>query len=97
MAGNFNDHYDFAPYEGWLSPVELTPLEASDKELKYLTRSENTNAFYETYATIPEGKIAKAYFSWEPTDMEAFKEQIIDLIKSRGKEDIADMLQTLTN
>lgn len=79
------------------APVELTPLEASDKELKYLTRSENTNAFYETYATIPEGKIGKAFFSWEPTDMAAFKQQIIDLLKGRGKEDIADMLQALTN
>ena len=26
VAGNFNDHYDFAPYEGWLSPIELIPL-----------------------------------------------------------------------
>ena len=80
------------------APVELTPLVASDKELKYLTRGdENTNAFYETYATIPEGKIGKAFFSWEPTDMAAFKQQIIDLLKGRGKEDIADMLQALTN
>ena len=32
-----------------------------------------------------------------PTDMKAFKDQIIDLIKNAGKEDIANMLQTLTN
>ena len=77
------------------APVELTPLVESDKELKYITRGDN--AFYETYATIPQGKIAKAFFTWEPTDMQAFKDQIIDLLKNRGKEDIADMLQTLTN
>ena len=77
------------------APVELTPLVESEKELKYLSRGDN--AFYETYATIPEGKLAKAFFTWEPTDMQAFKDQIIDLLKSRGKEDIADMLQTLTN
>ena len=79
------------------APVELTPLKASDTELKYLTRGENTNAFYETYATIPVEKIAKAYFTWEPTDMNAFKDQIKTLLKNRGKEDIADMLQALTN
>ncbi|MBR4921870.1 MAG: hypothetical protein IKY01_07320 [Prevotella sp.] len=77
------------------APVELTPLVESEKELKYITRGDN--AFYETYATIPQGKIAKAFFTWEPTDMQAFKDQIIDLLKNRGKEDIADMLQTLTN
>ena len=80
---------------GTEAPVELTPLVESDKELKYITRGDN--AFYETYATIPQGKIAKAFFTWEPTDMQAFKDQIIDLLKNRGKEDIADMLQTLTN
>jgi putative ABC transport system permease protein len=26
VAADFNDHYDFEPYEGWLSPVELVPL-----------------------------------------------------------------------
>ena len=26
VAGEFNAHYDFAPYEGWLSPIELVPL-----------------------------------------------------------------------
>ena len=77
------------------APVELTPLVESEKELKYITRGDN--AFYETYATIPQGKIAKAFFTWEPTDMQAFKDQIIDLIKGRRPEDIADMLQTLTN
>ena len=81
------------------SPVELTPLTRSDKELKYLTRGdeENINAFYETYATIPEDKIAKAYFTWQPTDMSDFRDQVWDLLKGRHKEDIADMLQTLTN
>jgi len=81
------------------SPVELTPLKRSDKELNYLTRGdeENINAFYETYATIPENKIAKAYFTWQPTSMSDFRDQIWDLLKGRHKEDIADMLQTLTN
>jgi len=81
------------------SPVELTPLKKSNKELKYLSRGddEDINAFYETYATIPENKIAKAYFTWQPTNMADFREQIDDLLKARRKEDIADMLQTLTN
>ena len=81
------------------SPVELTPLKRSNKELKYLSRGDNEdiNAFYETYATIPENKIAKAYFTWQPTNMADFREQIDDLLKGRRKEDIADMLQTLTN
>ena len=26
VAGDFNAHYDFSPYEGWLSPIELVPL-----------------------------------------------------------------------
>ena len=77
------------------SPVELTPLTASNEVLKYITRGEN--ALYETYATIPVEKLAKAYFSWQPSDMGDFKDQIITLLKSRGKEDIADMMQTLTN
>ena len=77
------------------APVELTPLVESEKELKYLSRGDN--AFYETYATIPEGKLAKAFFTWEPADMQAFKDQIIDLIKGRRPEDIADMLQAITN
>ena len=77
------------------APVVLTPLVESNNELKYLTRGDN--AFYETYATIPAEKVSKAYFTWEPTDMKGFKDQIIDLLKGRGKEDIANMLQTLTN
>lgn len=77
------------------APVVLTPLVESNKELKYLTRGDN--AFYETYATIPAEMVSKAYFTWEPTDMKGFKDQIIDLLKGRGKEDIANMLQTLTN
>ena len=77
------------------APVELTPLVESKEELRYITRGDN--AFYETYATISEGNIAKAYFSWEPADKQAFKDQIVDLLKSHGKEDIADMLQTITN
>ena len=77
------------------APVELTPLVESNEELKYLTRGDN--AFYETFATIPAEKVSKAYFSWEPTDMQDFKDQIVDLLKGKGKEDIADMMQTLTN
>jgi polyhydroxyalkanoate synthesis regulator phasin len=77
------------------APVELTPLVESNEELRYITRGDN--AFYETYATISEGNIAKAYFSWEPADKQAFKDQIVDLLKSHGKEDIADMLQAITN
>ena len=79
------------------SPVVLTELVKSNKELKYITRSDNDNAFYEAYATIPQENLAKAYFTWEPTDMKAFKNQIIELIHNAGKEDIANMLQTLTN
>ena len=79
------------------SPVVLTELVKSDKELKYITRGDNDNAFYEAYATIPQENLAKAYFTWEPTDMKAFKNQITELIKNAGKEDIANMLQTLTN
>ena len=77
------------------SPVELTPLTASNAVLKYITRGDN--ALYETYATIPMEKLSKAYFSWEPTDMGAFKDQIITLLKNRSKEDIADMMQALSN
>jgi polyhydroxyalkanoate synthesis regulator phasin len=77
------------------APVQLTPLVESEKELKYITRG--ANAFYETYATIPTELLKKAYFSWEPTDMRAFKDQIIDLLKGRSKEDIADMLEAITN
>ena len=53
------------------APVELSPLVESNKELKFLTRGDN--AFYETYATIPEGKLAKAFFTWKPKDMQALK------------------------
>ena len=77
------------------APVELTPLTASNEVLKYVTRGDN--AFYETYATIPVEKLAKAFFTWEPTDMGDFKDQIIALIKGRDKEDIADMMQALSN
>ena len=80
------------------APFELTPLVASNEVLKYLNASTRSdNAFYETLATIPVEKLAKAYFSWEPTDMGQFKEQIIALLKGRGKEDIADMMQALSN
>jgi len=77
------------------SPVELTPLQASNNNLKFLTRGDN--AFYETYATIPAEKLAKAYVSWEPQDMEAFKEQIKSLLKERDKVEIAEMLKTIYN
>ena len=80
------------------APFELTPLVASNEVLKYLNAStRGDNAFYETFATIPVEKLAKAYFSWEPADMGDFKEQIIALLKGRGKEDIADMMQALSN
>ena len=81
------------------APVELTPLTASNEVLKYLSAdaTRGSNAFYETYATIPVEKLAKAYFTWEPTDMGEFKQQIITLIKGRGKDDIADMMQALSN
>ena len=77
------------------SPVELTPLQASNHNLMFLTRGDN--AFYETFATIPQEKLAKAYVSWEPQDMEAFKEQIKTLLKERDKVEIAEMLKTLYN
>ncbi len=79
------------------SPVELTPLEASSKNLKFLSRGEN--AFYETYATIPAEKIAKAYVSWEPEDMEAFKDQIKELLKGHdnNKAEIVEMIRTIYN
>lgn len=77
------------------APIELTPLVESNKNIKFITRGEN--AFYETFATIPQEKIAKAYFSWEPTDMESFKEQIKTLLKERNKENIAEMLQIISN
>ena len=77
------------------APVELSPLVESDKELKYLTRGDN--AFYETFATISESNIADSYFSLEPTDLKAFKNQIEDLVKNFNKMNIAEMLQTLSN
>ena len=79
------------------SPVELTPLEASSKNLKFLSRGEN--AFYETYATIPAEKLAKAYISWEPEDMEAFKDQIKELLKGHdnNKAEIVEMIRTIYN
>ena len=79
------------------SPVELTPLEASSKNLKFLSRGEN--AFYETYATIPAEKLAKAYVSWEPEDMEAFKDQIKELLKGHdnNKAEIIEMIRTIYN
>lgn len=77
------------------APIELTPLVESNKNIKFITRGEN--AFYEAFATIPQEKIAKAYFSWEPTNMESFKEQIKTLLKERNKENIAEMLQIISN
>ena len=76
-------------------PVELTPLEASNHDLMYLTRG--TNAFYETYATIPAEKIAKAYVSWEPQDMVAFKDEIKTLLKERDKTETVEMIKTIYN
>ena len=79
------------------SPVELTPLEASTKNLMFLSRGEN--AFYETYATIPADKIAKAYVSWEPEDMEGFKDQIKEILNrsDRNKEQLINLFNTLYN
>ena len=76
-------------------PVELTPLEASNKNLMYLTRGDN--AFYETYATIPAEKLAKAYVSWEPKDMKAFKDQIKELLDTRNKRETVEMIKTIYN
>jgi hypothetical protein len=77
------------------APVELSPLVESDKELKFLTRGDN--AFYETYATISEEKLANSYFSLEPTDMNAFKDDLKALIKNTNKATIAEMIQTVAN
>ena len=77
------------------APVQLTALEASNKNLMYLTRGEN--AFYETYATIPQEKIAKAYISWEPEDMQAFKDEIKTLLNSRNKKETVEMIKTIYN
>ena len=78
------------------APVELTPLVESNEELGYFS-SRGDNAFYEAYATISEKNISKAYFSWEPADKQEFKDQIVNLFKSHGKEDVANMLQAITN
>ena len=77
------------------APVELSPLVESNKELKYITRGDN--AFYEAYATISEDKLANAYFSLEPTDMNAFKDDLKALIKNTNKVTIAEMIQTVAN
>ncbi len=79
------------------SPVELTPLEASTKNLSFLSRA--GNAFYETYATIPAEKIAKAYVSWEPEDMEGFKNQIKEVLdkSDRNKEQLINLFNTIYN
>jgi hypothetical protein len=77
------------------APVELSPLVESNKELKFLTRGDN--AFYETYATISEEKLANSYFSLEPTDMNAFKDDLKALIKNTNKATIAEMIQTIAN
>ena len=79
------------------APVELTPLEASNKNLMFLSRGEN--AFYETYATIPADKIAKAYVSWEPEDMVGFKNQIKEILdkSDRNKEQLINLFNTIYN
>lgn len=82
------------------SPVELTPLQASNKDLMFVTgETRGENAFYETYATIPAEKLGKAYVSWEPENMEDFKEQIKGLFKGHenNKEEIVEMIRTLYN
>ena len=77
------------------APIELTALEASNKNLMYLTRGDN--AFYETFATIPQEKVAKAYVSWEPQDMEGFKDEIKTLLKGRNKRETLEMVKTIYN
>ena len=77
------------------APVELTPLEESNKNLMFLSRGDN--AFYETFATIPAEKIAKAYVSWEPEDMEAFKDEIKLLLNERNKRETVEMIKTIYN
>ena len=77
------------------APFELSPLVESNKELKYITRGDN--AFYEAYATISEDKIANAYFSLEPTDMNAFKDDLKALFKNPNKTTIAEMIQAIAN
>lgn len=82
------------------SPVELTALKTSNKDVVFTSgETRGENAFYETFATIPAEKIAKAYVSWEPEDMEAFKEQIKGLFKGHenNKEEIVEMIRTLYN
>ena len=77
------------------APVELTPLQESKKNLMFLSRGDN--AFYETYATIPAEKLAKAYVSWEPEDMEAFKDEIKLLLNERNKRETVEMIKTIYN
>jgi hypothetical protein len=82
------------------SPVELTPLKASNENLMYLkTNTRGDNAFYETYATIPAEKLGKAFVSWEPENMEDFKEQIVELFKGHenNKQEIVEMIRTIYN
>ena len=71
--------------------------EAPNKNLMFLSRGEN--AFYETYATIPAEKIAKAYVSWEPEDMEGFKDQIKEILdkSDRDKEQLINLFNTIYN
>lgn len=82
------------------SPVELTPLKASNENLMYLkTNTRGDNAFYETYATIPAEKLGKAFVSWEPENMEDFKEQIKELFEGHenNKQEIVEMIRTIYN
>ena len=82
------------------SPVELTPLKASNEDIVFTSgETRGENAFYETYATIPAEKLGKAYVSWEPENMEDFKEQIKGLFKGHenNKEEIVEMIRTLYN
>jgi hypothetical protein len=76
-------------------PVELSGLEASTQKLMFLTRG--TNAFYEAYANIPAEKIAKAYISWEPTDILAWKEDIKTLMHERDKVETVNMIEEIYN
>ena len=82
--------------DGKEGPVELTELQPSTKKLMFLSRG-NDNAFYEMYATIPQEKIAKAYVSWEPTDVTEWKDDIKSLMKNRNKMETIEMIKKIFN
>ena len=82
--------------DGKEGPVELTELQPSTKKLMFLSRG-NDNAFYEMYATIPQEKIAKAYVTWEPTDVSEWKDDIKSWMKNRDKMETIEMINKIYN